>query len=86
MIFCPEKCDYSWQDDNVDYPTCHYKGPDCLAPCTMEPKGGKKMSFQRLPHTYPIGSTVWIGWRPATVLFHIGKLHLIWFNDPGLSF
>lgn len=35
------------------------------------------MSIERLPHKYPIGSTVRIGWRIGTILFRIGLYHLI---------
>lgn len=41
------------------------------------------MSIERLPHTYPIGSSVRIGWKIGTVLFHFGKYHLIWWNNSG---
>lgn len=36
------------------------------------------MSIERLPHTYPIGSTVWTNKGYGTVLLHIGKYHLVW--------
>lgn len=35
------------------------------------------MSIERLPHKYPIGCTVRIGWRIGTILFRIGLYHLI---------
>lgn len=35
------------------------------------------MSIERLPHKYPIGCTVRVGWRIGTILFRIGLCHLI---------
>lgn len=35
------------------------------------------MSIERLPHKYPIGCPVRIGWRIGTILFRIGLYHLI---------
>lgn len=38
-----------------------------------------------LPHKYPIGSTVWTDKGYGTVLFHIGKYHLVWLQRLGLA-
>lgn len=43
------------------------------------------MSIERLPHKYPIGSTVWTDKGYGTVLFHIGKYHLVWLQRLGLA-
>lgn len=45
------------------------------------------MSIERLPHKYPIGCTVRIGWRIGTILFRIGLYHLIiWEKQGELAF
>lgn len=41
------------------------------------------MSIERLPHKYPIGSTVWTDKGYGTVLFHIDKYHLVWLQRLG---
>lgn len=35
------------------------------------------MTIERLPHTYPIGSTYRIGWNFGTIIFHVGLYHLV---------
>ena len=39
----------------------------------------------RFPHKYPIGSTIWTDKGYGTVLFHIGKYHLVWLQRLGLA-
>lgn len=36
MNMCPDDCGYNWQDEDKDYPACHYEGPNCFAPCNLE--------------------------------------------------
>jgi hypothetical protein len=38
------------------------------------------MSIERLPHAYPIGSTVHVSWNCGKVISRIGKYHLIWWT------
>ena len=44
-----------------------------------------RMTIERLPHKYPIGSTVWTDKGYGTILFHIGKYHLVWLQRLGLA-
>lgn len=44
------------------------------------------MSIERLPHKYPIGSTVRIGLRIGTILFRIGLYHLVIWKEKELTF
>lgn len=45
------------------------------------------MSIERLPHKYPTGCTVRIGWQIGTILFRIGLYHLIiWEKEGELAF
>ena len=45
------------------------------------------MSIERLPHKYPIGCMVRVGWRIGTILFWIGLYHLIiWEKQGELTF
>lgn len=38
------------------------------------------MSIERLPHKYPISSTVRVGWKFGTIIFHFGLYHLVWWR------
>ena len=31
-----EQCGYFWQEENEDYPSCHYTGIDAWAPCVQD--------------------------------------------------
>lgn len=43
------------------------------------------MGIERLPHKYPIGCTVRIGWKIGTIIFRIGLYHLIWWNSSNYN-
>lgn len=44
------------------------------------------MSFERLPHTYPIGSTCRVGWKIGTIIFRVGLYHLVWWHSTEYPF
>lgn len=43
------------------------------------------MSIERLPHEYPVSSTVWTNKGYGTVLIRFGKYHLVWLRKLGLA-